>query len=171
MDRVFPVTGLASENKSWAGDGWFLDPGQDPDPMVFTEELCEWAMKVFYKSTHSSPRERHPSFIRPRELAAPLVDEIGVQDNSYPRHPLQSLARSLSVVINNHLTDAAIRHTAIYLRAKYADRRLTSDHEGGQPVGQGHRSTPRLRPYPRNLSPRLFFLAFFCSGQTHNLTS
>jgi hypothetical protein len=121
---VFPETGLkAGKNEKWATS----DPEtRSPHPpVVFTQELCEWSLNVFFRSTKRSPRDSHPAFIRLKALAAPLVAEFGLRDNSHLQACLQSLAKSLSVVVANHLNVACAAHTAVYLRAKYDHLYLT----------------------------------------------
>ena len=121
---VFPNTGLkAGKNAKWKD----ADPAlRSPHPpVVFTQELCEWALNVFYRRTNCSERDSHPAFVRLKTLAVPLIAEFGLRDNSSLGKCLKSLAKSLSVVVANHLNVACAAHTAVYLRAKYAHLYLT----------------------------------------------
>ena len=112
----FPVTGLANENET--------APVGLPAPVVFTQELCDWALCTFKRGAKKTAREEHPAFIGLKALAAPLIAELGLLDGGNLGRAMQSLAKSLSVVISNHLTVACVSHTAIYLRAKYAAMHL-----------------------------------------------
>ena len=116
----FPVTGLANENRAWAA----AQTGRAP-PVVFTQELCDWALCAFKRGAKTTAREVHPAFVGLKALAGPLVAELGLLDGANLGRALQSLAKSLSVVIDNHLTVACAGHTAMYLRAKYAGMRLS----------------------------------------------
>jgi hypothetical protein len=115
----FHATGLANENKAWKAAGQI-----GPPPTVFTQELCEWAINIFMQRTKSSDRDTHPAFERIQDIGQALVAELGTFDNRNLKEVLQSLARSLSVVISNHLNVACASHTAAYLRAKYSDLHL-----------------------------------------------
>ena len=131
----FPATGLANENKTWLRQ-WDAEHGErsheDPRfgaeaPVIFTQELCEWAMNIFSASTSRSARCSHPAYVKLRELAttSEFLREFGLHNNRHLQHVLQSLAKSLSVVIKNHINVACTQHTAAYLTAKYAEAVLS----------------------------------------------
>ena len=130
---AFSHTGLTSgqsfghkDNIAWHGTA----PPAGDAPYIFTQELCGWAMSVFCakRSTHTTTKV-NPAFQRLERLAAEhkLVEALGgTLDNSHLGSLLQSLQKSLAVVLSNHLTVATKAHTKLYLKAKYAHLYLTN---------------------------------------------
>ena len=113
----FPATGLANENKAWVASG---EVGEAP--VIVTQELCEWAICLFFKKRKQSPsRENHPAFVALRTFSEDpgTLGTFPRQDSSNLRYATQAAAKSLSVVVKNHLNVACLRHLAKSLRAKY----------------------------------------------------
>ena len=165
-DKPFHTTGLGSAqsighkaNMEWHGGA----PANGDAPFVFTQELCEWSMSVFYRNRCTQTNTKLDAAFQSLERLAAihgLVDALGGPvDNSHLGMPLHSLGKTLAVVISNHLTVATKAHTKLYLKAKYARLYLTNKEAEqlavtiGRSVQWNDYRTVKLKGVPYNKLP------------------
>ena len=132
----FPPTGLTSESSFGHKDNMKWQAARDAPsspaeaPVVFTQELVEWAMQLFKAGRKTQKRTKDNAAYKDLERLVEdndlVADLGGLQDTKHMGSVLHALGKSLAVVISNHLTVATPAHTKLYLQAKYAHLYLSS---------------------------------------------